>query len=315
MAESVKPIDQEGPLSQLFDKTEEDIRSGNVFAAMEHLDRALGIHRSAGGPRWSEQARALYLGHRLRETLSLEPVTQTASDRPRGYAGDAGLLDYIYQACPLPDGITELGRSLHRWGLQTPAQTSVRVRRDFLSDYIDRAAKQVGPAVEILSLACGHFREGHDSETIQSRRFGRCVCLDQDELSLALVQREFGPLGVEVEHGSVRRLAFGRQTLGAFDVIYSAGLYDYLVDSFATRLTDALFGMLKPGGRLLLANFAPTLRDIGYMEVVMDWRLIYRTTQEMQSLCAGVLSGGTSRCSSFSLADDNLTFVELTRTA
>jgi hypothetical protein len=35
--------------------------------------------------------------------------------------------------------------------------------------------------------------------------------------------------------------------------------------------------MLKPGGRLLVANFLHDLPNVGYMESFMGWPLIYRS--------------------------------------
>ena len=54
--------------------------------------------------------------------------------------------------------------------------------------------------------------------------------------------------------------------------------------SMATRLTHRLFSMLKPGGRLLIANFTPSASGRGYMEAFMDWRLIYRSPDELLAL-------------------------------
>ena len=34
-------------------------------------------------------------------------------------------------------------------------------------------------------------------------------------------------------------------------------------------------------GRLVVANFLPGIRDVGYMESYMDWKLIFRTRREM----------------------------------
>jgi extracellular factor (EF) 3-hydroxypalmitic acid methyl ester biosynthesis protein len=42
--------------------------------------------------------------------------------------------------------------------------------------------------------------------------------------------------------------------------------------------------MLREGGKLLIANFAPTLPDIGYMEAYMGWKLVYRDAIEMEHL-------------------------------
>jgi len=46
-----------------------------------------------------------------------------------------------------------------------------------------------------------------------------------------------------------------------------------------------MFAALRPTGRLVVANFAPELRDIGYMEAVMDWRLIYRDERAVAGFC------------------------------
>jgi hypothetical protein len=42
--------------------------------------------------------------------------------------------------------------------------------------------------------------------------------------------------------------------------------------------------MLKPGGKLLVANFAANFSDAGYMEAFMDWYLIYRSEKDMETM-------------------------------
>ena len=51
--------------------------------------------------------------------------------------------------------------------------------------------------------------------------------------------------------------------LTGFDLIDSAGLYDYLTDSFAHSLTKELSLGLNKGGIPLVANFSPNLPDAG----------------------------------------------------
>ena len=85
---------------------------------------------------------------------------------------------------------------------------------------------------------------------------------------------------------SIRQLLSQKANLGDFDLVYSTGLFDYLQQTTAQRLTSAMFEMLRPRGRLLVANFLPGIRDIGYMESFMDWKLIYRTRQEMLEVSA-----------------------------
>jgi extracellular factor (EF) 3-hydroxypalmitic acid methyl ester biosynthesis protein len=107
-------------------------------------------------------------------------------------------------------------------------------------------------------------------------------------------------------------IARGRR-LGQFDFIYAAGLYDYLNDRVASRLLEALFGLLKEGGNLWIANFLPGILDRAFMESFMDWWLVYRTTEQMLDLAA-ILPGGTcSSCRTFVEQEQNIVFLEVCR--
>jgi hypothetical protein len=96
--------------------------------------------------------------------------------------------------------------------------------------------------------------------------------------------------------------------MGQFDLIYSAGLYDYLLPEPATTLTNMLKGMLKPKGRLLISNFSRGSYGRGYLDWVMDWHLLYRDEAELLSLL-----GDTSnfKVKSFSDPHDNVLYAEL----
>ena len=140
----------------------------------------------------------------------------------------------------------------------------------------------------MLSLACGHLREAQVSVAVTEREVGAFIALDQDRESLAVVEREQRAFNVVPVAASVRRFLAAPLAHGRFDLAYSAGLYDYLGDDVAAAVTRALFDTLEPGGLLCVANFAPELRDIAYMEAIMDWNLIYRDEEEVARFASGI---------------------------
>ena len=159
---------------------------------------------------------------------------------------------------------------------------SVRSRAEILAGIIDETTKRT-ESPRILSVACGHLREASQSAALRDGRVGEFLALDQDGDSLAEVARSVGSR-VRIVQNSVRSLLAGKTHLGGFHLIYAAGLYDYLSDRVASRLTRLLFDMLAPGGRLVVANFATPLPEAGYMESFMGWKLIYRNADEMNRL-------------------------------
>jgi extracellular factor (EF) 3-hydroxypalmitic acid methyl ester biosynthesis protein len=293
----------------------ETIRSGRVEEGMSELLLFLQARRlQSSPPEWEAFVRQ-GLSHPLRQLLHEDPFTRRAFTKPRGYAGDAELLDFIYgreEGWPAPAGTSDLGRQIFEFTTRSPACEAVRARRGFVAEAIDRLVEEV-PQPHVLSVAAGHLREALLSSAVKRRKLGRLVALDSDADSIAEVRLSSGRYGVEVVQATARQLVTGRLALGQFDLIYSTGLFDYVPQQAAQRLMWRLFQFLRPRGRLLVANFLPGIPDLGYMESYMDWKLIYRTRREMLEISLDVPQPALHDLRIFAEENQNIIFLQLTR--
>ena len=244
-----------------------------------------------------------------------DPFVCRANTKPRGYAGDAVMLDYIYQH---PSRRADLGatspvtRAAMQFTTNATAPRAVRNRAALLAAEIDALAeRKARPAV--FSMACGHLREALMSHAVQGGKLGRYLAIDQDSESLAVVSADVGRFGVEVREGSVKTVIARGKTLGKFDFVYAAGLYDYLNEKWAERLLQELFDLLEPGGKVWVANFKPEIEDRAYMEAFMDWWLIYRDEVEMMALADALPAEQIARKRVFTEHEDNIVFLEVVR--
>ncbi|MFP2931457.1 class I SAM-dependent methyltransferase [Pyxidicoccus sp. 3LG] len=260
---------------------------------------------------WKRFCKETARKHPLRPFLHQCPFTRRAYERPRGYAGDAVLIDYLYMDRAADE--LHAGREIYKYMHQQPSSVSVRERRALLAQAIDDTAERVPGSSRILSVACGHLREAESSHAVAEHRVGELIAFDQDPLSLAEISHH-NPHGVvKPQCGSVRALLSGKTKFSDMDFVYSAGLYDYLSDAVATRLTGLLFGMLRSGGRVLVANFAMYPPETGYMEAFMDWWLIYRDEDGMRSLLGEVPMEELASVRLYRDSVDNVIYLELTR--
>lgn len=124
--------------------------------------------------------------------LHQDPLTLRGFSKPRGYPGDAVLLDFIYrhpfQEAEL-DKASLIGRAVCEYMVSRPAAESVRWRRKLLAQLFDEIVKRVQNA-EILSVACGHLREAANSVAMQNNLVHRFIAFDQDDASLKTIEAE-----------------------------------------------------------------------------------------------------------------------------
>lgn len=296
---------------EIFEAAYTQIANYQVASGMTELVVGLQeLRRRTTMGEWREFAQTDCLAHPIKSLLHQDPMTRRAFEKPRGYAGDAELIDYIYGLRPLPSNTPCLGAAVYGWALQAPAPSAVRARRDILAARIDALAAQVEKP-RILSVACGHLREAQKSFAVAEGRVGEFFALDQDKMSLALVEREQAAQGIKPVLGSVKSILKGETVFTDLDFAYSTGLYDYLPQPVAINLTNRLFKMLKPGGSLLLANFLPDVLDAGYMETFMGWPLIYRNDEEMAELASGLPAEQVAKTRLFQDPHHNVVFLEI----
>lgn len=200
---------------------------------MTRLVGKLDTSRAALPPEeWREWIAAEVRPHPVYQAVLEDPFVHHSATRPRGYPGDAELLDFIYRNENVRRrvaGASALGQRLYRYSAETPAPEAVRLRSALAAAEIDRCAAR-GRLPHVLSVACGHLREAPTVRSLAAGRLGRYVGVDQDRQSLDLVRREYGPLGVEAIEFPVRELIRRGDALGRFDFIYVLGLYDYLTE-------------------------------------------------------------------------------------
>lgn len=225
--------------------------------------------------------------HPVLEYFLEDPLTRWSFSKPRGYSGDAQLLDYIYCDPHVAESVanaSEIGKALYTHTQDVPSCVAARERRDLLTRYVDEIATKNGPQTEVLAIAAGHLREANRSTALGEGRLKRWVALDQDPQSVGLIARDFQGTAVEAIDGSVRTVLTRGHKLGKFDFIYASGLYDYLQHNVAVKLTKTCLQMLKPNGTFLFANYAEGNPDAGYRETFMDWVLLLRSEVDMWNI-------------------------------
>jgi extracellular factor (EF) 3-hydroxypalmitic acid methyl ester biosynthesis protein len=300
---------------RLEEALDEALAAPRVAGLVAAAHRALHDARQTLGRTAWDRLRRDIRRHPIGQLFYQDPLTRRCYEKPRGYAGDADLLDLIYgaqEAAALVEDATPIGRLLCGLHAATTAAQGVRHRRDIIAAKIDEIARD-RPGAAILSVACGHLREADRAVAVAGGGIGRYVILDHDRDSIANVLDRGLRVPVEPIVASVHALATGKVAIaGSFDLVYSTGLFDYLPDPVAVRLIRYLWAAVRAGGRLLIANATPDNPQLGFLESFMDWMFVLRGEGELCGLAARAL-GAAQPVRSFRDATGVVVFCDIVK--
>lgn len=283
---------QSARLALMLDLAHQGFVGGEPAATIVHrLAGRLHELRAQASPAVWRQLIPMAQQHRVAEYLLQDPFTRWSFEKPRGYSGDATLLDIYYKhrsADEIVASSTPLGQEIYAYTSEAASSVAGRERRDILARTVDETALRAENA-EILAIACGHMREAELSRALAAGKLKRWVGLDQDPVSVGTVNRDLAGTKVEAIDGSVRGILRRAYKLGTFDLVYASGLYDYLPRAIGIRLLQRAMELVKPGGEFLFANFSDEITTDGYMETFMDWPLILRSADDMWDIINSAL--------------------------
>jgi extracellular factor (EF) 3-hydroxypalmitic acid methyl ester biosynthesis protein len=239
---------------------------------------------------------SLYVKRQLHPLLLCSPFMHRIFRKPLGYAGDYEMVNMILR--DPHEGSSLFSKVLNRWFLsQVPAEAH-RNRVKFLTQRISEESSRVLPRsgkLKVFNLGCGPAKEVVDFiEQYDVSERAEFTLLDFNEETLAYTgsvltnaKRQFQRnTPVRIVRKSVAQLLKGsaKESDDKYDFIYCAGLFDYLQDRVCRQLTNMMYGMLAPGGLLLVTN-VDTVNPIQHiMGFIFEWHLLYRTHTELESL-------------------------------
>jgi extracellular factor (EF) 3-hydroxypalmitic acid methyl ester biosynthesis protein len=204
---------------------------------------------------------------------SLDSVAGFCYQQPHGYAGDFEMIERLYTRYVSPDS------SLAKWDRFAQAQPAAKAVRNRKKYFID--LMQSGPYNKVLNLASGPCRDLKEYFDQHPDSGVKVDCVELDQNAIAYAQELLGNNNnVRFIHQNVLRL----HTEETYDLIWSAGLFDYFNDRIFIYVLSRLLRNLKKGGELVIGNFSDTNPNRAFMEVAMNWHLHHRSEKQLINL-------------------------------
>lgn len=203
--------------------------------------------------------------------------------KPMGYAGDFLVIDWIYTQKTADSG---LGRRFDELFHMYEAAQAVRNRKDYFIRTCAELSKGKDSRVDVLDLACGSCRDVLEAHRICNNgvRY-HFHCVDQEPRAIDYAQSLIRGTEAESYVRLESRNVFNLHTQNRYDLVWSAGLFDYLNDRAAAMLIRKCWKFLKPGGLFVFGNFSPDNPTRKGMELVSKWNLLHRSVNQLIQIC------------------------------
>jgi extracellular factor (EF) 3-hydroxypalmitic acid methyl ester biosynthesis protein len=212
------------------------------------------------------------------DAFSTETMQGFSFRKPHGYAGDFEIIERIYSGYICP---SERLANWDRFYQAQPGPQAMRNRKAYFQDMFEWLPRPAGRPLEVFNVASGPGSDMRDLFASAPGSDIRFDCLEQDPAAIAHAFRACREYADRIRFFQGNTL--NHTPAQAYDLVWSAGLFDYLEDGLFRRLLRRLLTAVRPGGRLVIGNSSPANPSRAYM-YLMDWPLQYRTAADLRRL-------------------------------
>lgn len=243
-------------------------------------------------------AHRAFVQRQLHPLMLCSPFGHRAYAKPLGYAGDYEMVNMI--ALNPYQGPTLFAKMVNLWFLSQWPSKAHRNRLTYLQTLLEsetlrahRSQRNVrifnfacGPALEIQNYLADFEPSEKASLTLSDFNQETLDRLETIISGIKTQRRRKTP--IQFIKKSVYQLFKETHKLSSekskYDLVYCAGLFDYLPDSTCAQLMEIFYEWLAPGGLLAVTNVVDDKPFRHMLEFVLDWHLIYRDVENSAAI-------------------------------
>ncbi len=239
-----------------------------------------------------EQAIGTYVFRETFPFFMLSSFIDSAFRKPCECANDSYIVEILSQNEPEGDG--HLGVYIDRWIRSIPTCLALKNRGNIITATLNELADNwtYPNPMPVTSLASGAANEILDLYFQTSPPNIKVTCIDLNHRYLARAANLARKIGcndcLTFIQENILLLAQdnNRITIPPQQIIYSVSMSNYLRDRELVSLLNWIYEHLLPNGTVILGNFHAANPDRVLLEQILEWHLIYRSAEELESIFA-----------------------------
>ncbi len=215
----------------------------------------------------------------LKPVLDVNTMQGHAHIKPHGYPGDYEMIDKIYTQWKSNDPNLKLWDDFFH---SQEAPIAVRNRKKYFINLVKTITQSSTQPINILNIGSGPARDVKEYYDIDKTSPVRFDCIEMDKKAIhyasSLCHEHIDKINF------INKNIFRFKALKKYNLIWSAGLFDYFSDKQFISLLQRLKNNAVKNGCIVIGNFSNNNPSKSYMEKFGSWFLNHRSKDELIEL-------------------------------
>ena len=217
-----------------------------------------------------------YFRDTIKESLNENTLIGHGYVKPFGYPGDFTLIHNIYRLYVNPN---EKYSNWDKFFQDQAGAHAVRNRKDYFIRRCAEVEKLDGEEKRILILGSGPATDVNEYLNSNPDSKIKFDLIDFDQNAINFAKEQNAQFSESIEYFKINVLRF--KPYQWYDLIWSAGLFDYFKDKHFVYMVSKYYKYLTNGGEFIIGNFSHSNPTRRLMEVLSDWYLVHRSKYDL----------------------------------
>ena len=212
----------------------------------------------------------------IKDSLNENTLIGHGFVKPYGYPGDFTIIHAIYKNSFNPDPRYS---NWDKFFQNQPGAQAVRNRKEYFLKCCRKLEKSNRDEVNVLILGCGPATDVNEFYSLYPESRLKFHLIDFDQNAIDFASKQNKKINGSVQYFRINVLRF--KPLKMYDLIWSAGLFDYFKEKHFIYLVNKYHKCLAEDGEYVIGNFSHTNPTKRLMEILSDWYLHHRSKYDL----------------------------------